>query len=152
MSPAKRGARGKKPAPSAKEFVVNIDGASRGNPGPASIGYVIATRDGAALRQEGRPIGEATNNFAEYSALLAALADCETMGADRIEVKSDSELLVNQLNGIYKIKNENIKILVALAREKLHGFSKVTFTHVPREKNREADRLAARALDGFPMF
>lgn len=124
-----------------------IDGASRGNPGRASTGVVIEEEDGRVLVDEGTRIGETTNNVAEYRALLAALAHGERLGASSIEVMSDSELLVKQINGEYRVKHPNMKPLHAEALERMARFPRVAVRHVRREQNTRADAAANRALD-----
>ncbi len=127
-----------------------IDGASRGNPGPASTGVVIEGEDGRVLVDEGTRIGETTNNVAEYRALLSALAHGERLGASIVEVMSDSELLVKQINGEYRVKHPNMKPLHAEALERMGRFSRVAVRHVRREQNTRADAAANRALDSEP--
>ena len=126
---------------------VFIDGASRGNPGPSSVGVVISDGSGRVLKEHGRRIGAGTNNVAEYTALLDALDLCRELGGSDIRIHSDSQLLVRQIKGLYKVKKPRLADLMARAREKMRGFACVEFTHVPRERNREADRLANQALD-----
>lgn len=126
---------------------VHIDGASRGNPGPAGIGVLFLGPDGSALERMHRGIGEATNNVAEYSALLAALERAAVLGVTDLEVYSDSELLVRQLQGRYQVKHPALRPLYAAARKRIADFSHFTVHHVPRELNAEADRLANRGID-----
>ena len=123
-----------------------IDGACRGNPGPAAAGWVIVWPDGS--REEGcRALGEGTNNVAEYRALLFALERLAERGAARAEIRSDSELLVRQMAGRYKVRHPALKPLHAEARSLLGRIGPCDIFHVPREENRDADRLANRALD-----
>ena len=126
---------------------VHIDGASRGNPGPAGIGVLFLGPDGAIVERLHRGIGEATNNFAEYSALLAALERAATLGITDLEVYSDSELLVRQLQGRYQVKHPVLRPLYAAARKRIAAFSHFAIHHVPRELNAEADTLANRGID-----
>ena len=126
---------------------VHIDGASRGNPGPAGIGVLFLGADGVVLERLHRGIGEATNNVAEYSALLAALERAAAMGIRRLEVFSDSELLVRQLQGRYQVKHPALRALYAAARKHIAGFSRFAIHHVPRELNADADALANRGID-----
>jgi ribonuclease HI len=126
---------------------VHIDGASRGNPGPAGIGVLFLRPDGAVVERLHRGIGEATNNVAEYSALLAALERAATLGIKDLEVYSDSELLVRQLQGRYQVKHPVLRPLYAAARKRIAGFSHFAISHVPRELNAEADALANRGID-----
>lgn len=125
----------------------HIDGAARGNPGPAGAGVLIADEEGAPLREIRRPLGRATNNMAEYQALLLALEAAAAMGATALEVFSDSELLVRQLRGEYRVRDPKLQILHARARQRMAGLAGFRITHVRRELNREADRLANEAID-----
>jgi ribonuclease HI len=126
---------------------LSTDGGSRGNPGPAAYGYVLEALDGTVLDARGETIGVATNNVAEYRGLLAGLASAVERGVDELEVVSDSELLVNQMRGDYKVKNETLQGLVAEARGLADGLRKVTYTAVRREHNDLADSLVNEALD-----
>ncbi len=128
-------------------LTVNIDGAARNNPGPAAIAYVIA-RDGQIIAEEGHPIGRATNNVAEYTALVRALERAAELGGERLHVRSDSELLVRQMTGQYRVKNEDLLALYQEARGLCGKFGSVRFEHVPREQNKRADELCNLALDG----
>ncbi|HYM69139.1 MAG TPA: ribonuclease HI family protein [bacterium] len=132
--------------PASPEVTVCIDGASRGNPGRAAIGVVVL-RHGRAVREIGEPIGVTTNNVAEYRALLRALEEAASLGARRVRVQSDSELLVRQLLGQYKVRSEQLVPLHRTARARLRAFDDVAIVRVPREQNRAADALANRALD-----
>lgn len=129
-----------------KRLVLFCDGASRGNPGPGSFGYVVY--DGPEIvAREGRRLGEVTNNTAEYEGLIQGLIRCRELAAEEVEVRSDSQLLVRQLNGEYKIKAPHIKELAARAKQLLSAFRSVEITHIPREENKLADKLANAALD-----
>lgn len=121
------------------------DGACSGNPGPASIGVVIK-KDGALVKEVSRYIGEATNNIAEYSAMICALIEAQALKADEVFVKTDSELMYKQIIGQYKVKHEGIKPLFDQVQELIRGFKRAEFKHVPREENSEADRLARLGL------
>jgi ribonuclease HI len=123
-----------------------VDGAARGNPGPAGAGIVFTTEDGI-VQSFGEYLGEATNNVAEYRALIAGISKAIEIGVMELHVHSDSELIVNQLNGHYKVKNPQLQELYFSVIKAIASFEKVTFTHVPREKNKEADRLANLAID-----
>jgi ribonuclease HI len=123
------------------------DGGARGNPGPAAFGYVIEAEDGTVLAAHGEAIGVATNNVAEYRALVAGLERAAEVGVDVLEVVSDSELLVKQMRGEYRVKNVALRELVDEARRLEHRLAKVTFTAVRREHNELADRLVNEALD-----
>lgn len=126
---------------------VFTDGASRGNPGPASIGVFVLTEDGSTLLEHGERLGDQTNNFAEYTAVLRALEICSEKEVASVQVFSDSELLVKQLNGIYKVKSEHLRGLYLQCQDLTQNFQKVQFTHVRREFNKTADALANKALD-----
>ena len=130
-------------------MILNIftDGGSRGNPGPAAVGIVIKNAANKTLHSFGQTIDVATNNIAEYFALIFALQEAIIMGIEELEVFTDSELLAKQLSGEYKVKDETLKRLNLLVKHLRHGFKKVTIAHVPREENRLADREANRALD-----
>jgi ribonuclease HI len=124
-----------------------IDGGSRGNPGPAGYGVQIVDENGQVQAELHQSLGHATNNVAEYQGLLAALAWAEDRGLRRLHIRSDSELLVRQLKGEYRVKNPGLQPLYQEARERVARIGKVTFEHVRRELNREADRLANLAMD-----
>lgn len=128
-------------------FVAHIDGGARGNPGPAGWGAFITTEDGTLAAELCGFIGTATNNVAEYTALLEALTWCRTHGATDVHVRSDSLLLVQQMLGRYKVKNAGLKPLHARARLLADKLGHVTYEHVRRELNQEADRLANQAMD-----
>jgi ribonuclease HI len=123
------------------------DGGSRGNPGPAAYAYVLETGDGTVLAAHGETIGVATNNVAEYSALVEGLKKADDLQVDELEVVSDSELLVNQMRGSYKVKNEALRELWREAMRLATRFDKVTYEAVRREHNELADRLVNEALD-----
>lgn len=127
--------------------MASIDGGARGNPGPAGWGAVIVTADGAPAAELYGPIGSATNNVAEYNGLLAALGWCVEHGATHLHVRSDSLLLVQQMLGHYKVRNEGLKPLHGQARLLGARISRVSYEHVPRELNKDADRLANLAMD-----
>lgn len=136
-----------RPATGSGAMRVHVDGASRGNPGPAGIGVLFLGPDGAVVEQLHRGIGEATNNVAEYTALLAALERATAIGAKELEVYSDSELLVRQLQGRYQVKHPVLRPLYAMARKHIEGLRHFVIRHVPRELNAEADALANRGID-----
>lgn len=129
------------------KLVLFIDGASRGNPGPASAGVVIQDAKGATVRTLAKRIGTATNNTAEYVALLFGLQEALALGASDLDVRTDSELLARQYSGQYKIKDEQLKLFAVLIRQLKEHFKSVTVSHVPREQNKLADAEANRALD-----
>lgn len=123
------------------------DGGSRGNPGPSAIGYVIYNSDNTVVKKYGNYIGESTNNKAEYRALLAGMQDCVETGVKELQVFMDSELIINQMIGKYKVKNQDLKPLFEKAKKLEGHFNKVKYQHVPRENNAVADGLVNRALD-----
>jgi ribonuclease HI len=123
------------------------DGGSRGNPGPAAYGYVLEAEDGTVLAARGEAIGVATNNVAEYRALLAGLAAAADVGVDELEVVSDSELLVKQMRGEYKVKNAALRALWDEAQRSARRLKAVSYAAVRREHNEPADRLVNEALD-----
>jgi ribonuclease HI len=127
--------------------VANIDGASRGNPGPAAAAWIIRDTDGQVLIEEGLYLGEDTNNRAEYFALLFALEDALMLKTTDFEVRSDSQLLVMQMLGEYRVKNAGLKGLHQRAKRMSGAFNSFKVVHVPREENREADRVANVALN-----
>ena len=129
------------------EVIVYTDGASRGNPGPASIGVYVTATDSTPLAEYGECLGQQTNNFAEYTAVLRALMLAADNGVQKITIRSDSELMVKQMKGIYKVKSPVIKPLHSQAILLAKKFRAVQFEHVRREFNVEADRIANEALD-----
>lgn len=129
------------------ELNIYTDGASRGNPGEAGVGVIIYNNDGEELYEISEYIGQATNNIAEYTALLRGLDGALLFGTEKVNVFADSELMVKQMNGQYKVKNENLIPLYNEAKKKLKQFAQYTFNHVPREKNKRADKLANDGID-----
>ena len=123
------------------------DGGARGNPGPAAYAFVLETEDGTVLDARGEAIGVATNNVAEYSALVAGLREALDRGVTELEVRSDSELMVRQMLGEYRVKNKDLQALFLDASRAARQIGAVTFTHVRREHNELADRLVNDALD-----
>lgn len=134
-------------APPAGVHVANIDGASRGNPGPAAYAVVLREPDGAKVAEISKCIGRTTNNVAEYYALMAAIDYAVAKSIHALRVRSDSELLVRQMQGRYKVKSAELKPLHERAQKLARGFSYFVVEHVPREQNRDADALANVALD-----
>ena len=128
-----------------KVFEIFTDGASKGNPGPAGIGVLIKA-NGKIVCEVSEAIGKTTNNVAEYTALIRGLKEAKELGAESIKVRTDSELLFYQLKGEYKVKHPNMKPLHEEAAGLLKSFQKVECKVVPREENKEADRLATSAL------
>jgi len=131
--------------------LVNIytDGAARGNPGEAGIGFVIIAEDEKVIIKKGRYIGRATNNEAEYHAILSALKEAKTIGVREVKIFADSELIVKQIKGEYRIKSEGLKPLYKEAMALLKEFDRYDIIHIVREKNKEADRLANQAIDAM---
>ena len=130
------------------KLIINTDGGSRGNPGPAAIGVVIKKENGEVVFEKGKKIGETTNNQAEYQALVFALEKAFELGAAEVACFLDSELVVKQCKGEYKVKDAGLSAQYLKVHNLLIKFKKVTFTHVRREKNAEADALLNAALDG----
>jgi ribonuclease HI len=126
---------------------LSTDGGARGNPGPAAYGYVLEDEDGTVLAAHGERIGIATNNVAEYSALIAGLEKAIELGLDEVEVVSDSELMVKQMRGEYRVKNEALQELWSQARRLAGRVGSVGYTAVRREHNKLADTLVNEALD-----
>ena len=126
---------------------LSTDGGARGNPGPAAYGYVLETEDGTVLAAEGETIGVATNNVAEYSALIAGLEKALELGVGEVEVISDSELMVKQMRGEYRVKNEALRRLFLEASRLARQVGSVSYTAVRRERNKLADQLVNDALD-----
>ncbi len=128
-------------------YTANIDGAARGNPGPAAYGVVVRRPDGKTHESLGKYIGRTTNNVAEYYALIAALDYAAASGIRRLRVFSDSQLIVNQIKGIYKVKHPDLRPLHERAKKQAASLESFTIQYVPREQNRDADDLANAALD-----
>ncbi len=131
----------------AHSLTLQADGGARGNPGPAGAGAVLYDAEGREVAALSRFLGRATNNEAEYQALLMGLAEAQRLGAGELTVKLDSELIVRQLQGRYKVKAPGLKPLFAEAQRLLQPFAKVTIMHVPRAQNARADELANQAMD-----
>lgn len=129
--------------------MINCDGGARGNPGPAGIGVSIATEAGKVIEGISEAIGVATNNVAEYTAVLRGLQRAGEMGARAVLVRSDSQLLVEQIRGTYRVKNPTLQRLHAEVRAAARVFESVSYEHVPREQNRRADRLVNQAIDAW---
>jgi ribonuclease HI len=129
------------------KLTVNVDGGARGNPGPAAIGVVVRNDDGAVVEAVGETIGRQTNNVAEYQALLRGLELASAHGATEVELIGDSELVVRQIEGRYKVKNEAMKGLHAEAKALLAKFDNWSIRHVKRAQNADADALVNEALD-----
>ncbi|MDQ3984930.1 MAG: ribonuclease HI family protein [Actinomycetota bacterium] len=130
---------------------LHTDGGARGNPGPAGIGVVMTGEDGEVIAEIARGIGQTTNNVAEYEALIAGLELALEKGVTELDVYVDSELVVNQVEGHWKIKNERLRALAVRARALLGKFESRSIAHVPREKNAGADRLANQGMDAAAL-
>lgn len=130
------------------KLIVNVDGGARGNPGPAAIGAVVQDANGGVLEEHGERIGVATNNVAEYRALLLGIARAAELGADELELVGDSELIVRQVKGEYKVKDATMRELHGEVKRALRPFDSWSIRHVRRELNTEADRLVNAVLDG----
>lgn len=129
-----------------QKLIINTDGGSRGNPGPSGIGVIFTDENGKKIASFKEYIGEATNNIAEYRALILALEKAKDFSCDELECRLDSELVVKQLNGEYKVKDEKMKKLFAQVQE-LTFFKPIKYVHVRREKNKEADALVNESID-----
>jgi ribonuclease HI len=130
------------------KVVVNFDGGARGNPGPAAIAAVVQDDEGGVLEERRERIGRATNNVAEYRALLLGIERAAALGATELELVGDSELIVRQVKGEYRVKDRALRELHSEVRRALAGFEGWSIRHVRRERNAEADRLVNEALDG----
>ncbi|HEX5762431.1 MAG TPA: reverse transcriptase-like protein [Solirubrobacterales bacterium] len=131
-----------------RKLTVNVDGGARGNPGPAGIGVVVRGGDGEVLEERGERIGTATNNVAEYRALLLGIERAAALGAEELELVGDSELIVKQVKGEYKVKDGTLRELHAEVKRALRDFERWSIRHVRRAENAEADRLVNQVLDG----
>ena len=129
-----------------RALVLYVDGASKGNPGQAGAGVLVTDHEGTKIAEISRFLGEKTNNEAEYWALLIGLREARQLGGRSIRVFTDSELMEKQINGLYRVKNMNLKSLHRAVVETLGGFSSFSIESIPREQNREADRLANEAI------
>ncbi len=129
------------------KLTINTDGGARGNPGPAGIGVVIKDETGKIIYSYGGYIGEATNNVAEYKALIKSLEEAQNLGGTELKIQMDSELIVKQMQGVYKIKEPTLQGLAAEVIKLLKNFSGHTFTHVRREYNKDADAMVNKAID-----
>ena len=127
--------------------IVNCDGAARGNPGPAGAGAVVVDEDGAVLAEVAEGLGETTNNVAEYTAVIRGLEEAQRLGASEVLLRSDSQLLINQLTGRYRVKAPHLQPLHKRVRDLMRAFTRVDLEHVPRERNTAADSLANLGVD-----
>ena len=130
-----------------EKIIIHSDGGARGNPGPAGIGAILQDVDGKVIAQISRHLGETTNNQAEYRALIAGLEKAQDLKFQEVDCYLDSELVVKQLNREYKVKNAELAPLFLKVHNLSLSFKKIKFTHVRREQNKEADRLANEAMD-----
>lgn len=129
------------------KVIIHSDGGARGNPGPAGIGAILQAENGEILASVSQYLGVATNNQAEYKALIAALEKAQLLGAQELDCFLDSELIVKQINREYKVKNKDLAPLFLQVNNLLSKFKKYSFNHIAREHNKEADRLANEAMD-----
>lgn len=132
----------------AKRLTIYTDGSAQPNPGPAGIGIVVLDESGAVVFEASHRIGRATNNQAEYRAVIRGLEEAVRLGAEDVEVRSDSELLVRQLNGEYRVKNPELKPLFERSLQLVKGFRSWAVVHIPRERNQSADALSRKAVGG----
>lgn len=129
------------------KLIIHTDGGARGNPGPSGIGAVLADEKRKVLKEISEYIGEATNNQAEYKALISGLEGAKKLEATEVSVFMDSELIVKQIKQEYRVRDKDLAPLFVKAWNLLHGFKKYTIHHVPREKNQHADELVNKAID-----
>lgn len=132
---------------SINKVLICTDGAARGNPGPAAIGATVKDDKGNLIAGISRRIGITTNNQAEYQAIIAALEEAVSLGARHVELKTDSELVVKQINGRYKVKKATLRALYQQVIQLIGSLESFTIAYIPREQNTEADKLANKALD-----
>ena len=127
--------------------IINCDGAARGNPGPAGAGAVVVDENGSVLAEVAEGLGETTNNVAEYTAVIRGLEEAQRLGAREVLLRSDSQLLINQLTGRYRVKAPHLQPLHKRVRDLMRAFTRVDLEHVPRERNAAADSLANLGVD-----
>jgi ribonuclease HI len=130
-------------------LIVSCDGAARGNPGPAGAGSWLVTPEGAVVAEVAEGLGESTNNVAEYTAVILGLERAKELGATDVLLRSDSQLLINQITGVYRVKAPHLQPLHRRVRALAGSFERIRFEHVPRERNKEADRLANAGVDAW---
>lgn len=130
-----------------KRLIIHTDGGARGNPGPAGLGVYITDEEGKVVMEHSRYLGVKTNNQAEYLAVVDALEHATQLGAEEVDLFLDSELIVKQMQGVYRVKNRELAVLFVRVWNLSTGFKKVRYTHVRREKNKDADRLVNEAID-----
>lgn len=133
---------------SGRRLIVNVDGGARGNPGPAAVGVVVRDGEGEILAERAERIGRTTNNVAEYRALLLGIATARELGGTELELVGDSELIVRQVEGRYKVKDATLRELHAAAKRELSELERWSIRHVRRAQNADADRLVNASLDG----
>ena len=129
-------------------LLIHTDGAARGNPGPAGAGAVLRDEDGRVVAEIAQPLGRATNNVAEWTAVRLALEEARRLGASHVDLRMDSELVARQITGIYRVKHPDLKPIHAEVMKLLRSFDGYTIGHVPRALNKDADRLSNVAIDG----
>ncbi|HET7646029.1 MAG TPA: ribonuclease HI family protein, partial [Candidatus Limnocylindria bacterium] len=129
-------------------LLIHTDGAARGNPGPAGAGAILRDADGAVVAEIAQPLGRATNNVAEWTAVRLALEEASRLGASHVDLRMDSELVARQITGIYRVKHPDLKPIHAEVMQLLSSFDGYTVGHVPRALNKDADRLSNVAIDG----
>ena len=133
--------------PDSSHLTIHVDGASRGNPGPAGVGIIIVDEQGTTGVRISSYIGETTNNQAEYKALIMGLREAARLGAEHVDIKTDSKLVVEQVRGKYRVRHANLRPLFEEAKQLLAEFRSFTITHIPRHQNNAADALANEAVD-----
>jgi ribonuclease HI len=129
-------------------LLIHTDGAARGNPGPAGAGAILRTEDGEVVAEIAQPLGRATNNVAEWTAVELALAEALRLGARQVDLRMDSELVARQIIGVYRVKHPDLKPIHRRVMGMLERLDRYTVGHVPRELNKDADRLSNVAIDG----
>jgi ribonuclease HI len=129
-------------------LLIYTDGAARGNPGPAGAGAILRDSDGNVLAEVAEPLGRATNNVAEWTAVLLALEEARRLGATHVDLRMDSQLVARQISGVYRVKHHDLKPIHAAVMDLLRMLDGYTVGHVPRELNKDADRLSNVAIDG----
>ena len=129
-------------------LLIYTDGAARGNPGPAGAGAILRDSDGTVLAEIAEPLGHATNNVAEWTAVLLALEEARRLGATHVDLRMDSQLVARQISGMYRVKHPDLKPIHAAVMDLLRTLDGYTVGHVPRELNKDADRLSNVAIDG----
>jgi len=129
-------------------ILIYTDGAARGNPGPAGAGAILRDSDGSVLAEVAEPLGHATNNVAEWTAVLLALEEARRLGATHVDLRMDSQLVARQISGVYRVKHHDLKPIHAAVMDLLRTLDGYTVGHVPRELNKDADRLSNVAIDG----